>query len=319
MVSMKVSIIIPNYNGEALLGKNIPAIFKASQFFTKETHAAIEIIVIDDASTDASRERLQILQKGAPAEISFSVILNEENKGFAPTVNTGVKKASGDILVLLNTDVSPSENFLVPLLSHFSDEKVFAVGAMDKSIEHDTAVLRGRGIGSWKRGFLMHSAGELDKTNSLWVSCGSGAFRKTVWDILGGLDELYAPFYWEDIDISYRALKAGYRVMFARESIVTHEHEKGAIKSKYTQDAITSIAYRNQFIFVWKNADSTMIWFHIVWLPYHVLLAIKRSDKNFLNGLWSAIKLLPKIRKARSTAQKQFFSSDYAIIARYKA
>ena len=109
------------------------------------------------------------------------------------------------LYILFNTDVYPDKDFLTPLLSHFKDEKVFAVGCMDKSIEGKDVVLRGRGIGVWKRGFLVHEKGEIEKSDTLWVSGGSGAFRKSIWDKLGGLNELYNPFYWEDIDLSYRA------------------------------------------------------------------------------------------------------------------
>ena len=47
----------------------------------------------------------------------------------------------------------PEKDFLKPLMEHFNDESVFAVGCMDKSIENGKTVLRGRGIGKWKKGF----------------------------------------------------------------------------------------------------------------------------------------------------------------------
>ncbi len=133
-----------------------------------------------------------------------------------------------------------------------------------------------------------------------------------------GLDELFNPFYWEDIDISYRALKSGYTVLFEKQSTGVHEHELGAIKKKFTQDDIKKIAYRNQFIFVWKNADETMIWFHSVWLPYHFIKALVRGDKNFFIGFLNAVKLLRTIIKKRNHIQKQYIISDYDIIAKYK-
>lgn len=311
---MKVSIVIPNYNGESLLKKNLPVVIAAAEVYANKTKNEVEIIVIDDASTDASASIISNFQ--FPVS-NFKFIRSKKNLGFSSTVNKGVEEARGEIIVLLNTDVSPQENFLIPLLEHFDDQKVFAVGSMDKSIENGKEVLRGRGIGRWERGFMLHKAGSLDKANSLWASGGSSAFRRATWNMLGGLDELFNPFYWEDIDISYRALKSGYKVLFEKKSIVVHEHEKGAIQTKYTKAAVEKIAYRNQFIFVWKNADRIVLITHLLWLPYHCFKALLRGDMNFLSAFISAVSLLPKIMNLRKKNQQHFIYSDYAIIAHY--
>lgn len=305
--SMDISVVIPNYNGKELLAKNLPKVFAELKNFDSGKK---ELIVVDDASTDDSVSFLNALAK----EHDFKVLLNEKNLGFSPTVNKGVKVASGEIIVLLNTDIYPEKNFLEPLLSHFKDEKVFAVGCLDKSIEGEKTVLRGRGLGEWKKGFLVHKRGEVDKNNTLWVSGGSSAFRKAIWESLGGLNELFAPFYWEDIDISYRALKSGYKVIFEPKSIVIHEHEKGAIKGKYTPLQIKTIAYKNQFIFVWDNADSDLIFSHILWLPYHFIKALIRFDWPFFLGFFNAFLLIPKVLSFRHKAQKLFVKKDRKVI-----
>lgn len=315
---MKVSIVIPNYNGEKLLEKNIPSVVEAALFYNQQSKNEVEVIIVDDASQDASKNILEKLHNEYKNKLPFLYTLKDKNEGFAPTVNQGVKKANGEIVILLNSDVSPQKDFLLPLLSHFSEKSIFAVGAMDKSIEKGKEVLRGRGVGKWERGFLIHQAGKLDKNTTLWVGGGSGAFRKNMWEELEGMDELFAPFYWEDIDISYRALKTGLKIYFEKESIVTHMHEEGAIKSKFSQEVVKKIAYRNQFIFVWKNADDTMLWFHLAWLPYHLIKATLRFDKSFFSGFFAACKLLPKILQKRNNVQKKYIFSDYAIIAGYQ-
>lgn len=302
---MNLSVVIPNYNGQNLLKKNLPKVLEAV--------GDAEIIVIDDASIDKS---LGVLNS---FNTKIKVIKNEKNLGFASTIDRGVKAARGDIVILLNSDVIPEKNFLEPLVSHFKNEKVFAVGCMDKSIEGDKIVLRGRGIGEWKRGFLAHSRGEVDKMNTLWVNGGSGAFRKNIWDKLGGFNELYNPFYYEDIDLSYRALKSGYEIFFEPKSVVIHEHEKGAIKSTYSNFKIKTIAYRNQFIFVWKNiTDPSMKLTHLLWFPYHILSAILRGDTAFIKGVLSAFILLPKIIKYSNTEAKFFVLRDNQVLAPFK-
>jgi GT2 family glycosyltransferase len=311
---MNISIIIPNFNGEKILIKNLPNIIEVLEDYN---NGSIELIISDDNSSDKSLEILErIKEQHKDSKLKIKIVVSEINKGFSSNVNRGVEKASGDILVLLNTDVTPSKNFLEPLLRHFSDGKVFAVGCMDESVEGEKIIFRGRGIGEWKRGFLTHSAGNLDKKNTLWVSGGSGAFRKSIWDKLGGLDPLYDPFYWEDIDLSYRALKSDYRVLFEKESMVRHEHETGAIKTKYKENTIKRIAYRNQFIFVWKNADRGNLLLNIVWLPYHILKSVFSGETIFVNGFVDAFMKLPYIINSRNKSSKMFTLLDNEIISR---
>lgn len=310
---MYISIIIPNYNGEELLGKNLPKVLEAVEYYQKKSSAGIEIIVVDDGSTDSSESVISNFQ----FKISnLKFIKNEKNLGFAPTVNHGVKEAKGEIIILLNTDVAPNRDFLEPLLSNFKDEKMFAVGCMDKSIEKSKIVLRGRGIGHFQRGFLIHERGEVNKSDTLWVSGGSGAFRKTIWDKLGGFNELYAPFYWEDIDLSYRALKSGYKILFEPKSIVVHEHEKGIIKNTYSSFKVKTVSYRNQFIFMWSNiTDIDLRLKHIFWLPYHFLKALTKGDMAFFVGFTKALILFPRIKKIANPSQQMFVKSDKQTIS----
>lgn len=309
---MNVSIIIPNYNGEELLKKNLPKVIQAAEEYRD---VEVEIIVVDDGSTDASASVISNLQ----FQISnLKFIRNEKNLGFSSTVNRGVRDASGEIVILLNTDVAPEKDFIEPLVKHFVDDKVFAIGCLDKSIELGKVVERGRGIGKWEKGFLVHARGEVNKTNTLWVAGGSGAFRKDLWGKLGGFNELYNPFYYEDIDLSYRALKSGYKIYFESKSVVVHEHEKGSIKSYYSTFQIKTIAYRNQFIFVWHNAtDLDLQFFHIFWLPYHFLKALVSLDLAFFLGFLKAFLLLSKIIKSSFKAQRLFNKSDREVIKEF--
>lgn len=310
---MKISIVIPNYNGEKILEKNLSRVVRVLE----ESKEDIEIIISDDASTDTSVQILQSFIDHTKTKIPIQLVTSSRNKGFSSNVNKGVAAASGEVVVLLNTDVIPEKGFLQPLLTHFSDPSIFAVGCMDKSKEGDTVVLRGRGLGKWKKGFLIHSRGEVDMNNTLWVSGGSGAFKKSIWDKLGGLDTLYNPYYWEDIDISYRAVKSGYSIVFEPKSTVIHEHDTGSIKTQHSNDKISSRAYRNQFIFIWKNVtDTRLMTEHILWLPIHVVKAVARRDLPYLQGLWDAFLSLPAINKSKTQARKNFTRSDVEVLMR---
>ena len=317
---MNISMVIPNYNGEEIIKKNLPKVLDSVKEYKKGT---IEIIIPDDASKDNSLEVIEaFISSIKDKHIIGKTIRNTDRSkgGFSANVNRGADLATGEILILLNSDVIPKKGFLESLLNHFTDENVFGVGCMDESIENGKTVLRGRGIGKWHKGFLQHSAGKLDKTNTLWVSCGSAAFRKLLWDRLGGLQNMYNPFYWEDIDLSYRAQKAGYKVIFEKESVVTHEHSKGAILTNYRPDSVRIIAYCNQFFFVWFNVtDWNLIVSHLFWLPYHLLNAIKGRDKTFILGFWKAVVQFPQMLTVRANNKKLFKITDKEILQQFTA
>lgn len=311
---MYISVVVPNYNGRKILERNIP---KVVDILESYKNGKKEIIVTDDASKDDSVSFLKSLFPKITKSTSWKVLENTsgKNRGFSGNVNKGVSAASGDILILLNTDVAPHKDFLRPLLSHFADEKVFAVGCLDESIENNKVILRGRGIGDWKKGFLVHQAAPLNKENTLWASGGSSAFRKSMWNNLGGLEELYNPFYWEDIDLSYRAQKAGYKVLFEKNSRVVHAHEEGAIKKNYSPFRVQKTAMRNQFFFTWLNATDIVILInHILYLPYFLLRAIKSKDIAFLFGFFLALISLPKVLSERKKIQQLVKISDREVI-----
>lgn len=245
---MKFSIIIPNWNGEKLLKENLTAVLKSG---------AQQIIMIDNGSTDGSVAFLKKLQNQYS---QLKVIFNQSNLGFVKAVNQGVKIAEGEIVVLLNNDVSPEADFLKPLEKDFQDEKVFAVSLHEPQWSWAK--------GSWHNGFIEHESGQKTKTVhlSFWANGGSGAFRKSVWLELGGLDEIFAPFYWEDTDLSYRAWKRGYKILWEPQSIVHHQH-KGTIGSRFSPKYVDFISQRNQLLFIWKNLTNfRMLFQHKIFL-----------------------------------------------------
>lgn len=270
-----LSIVIPNWNGEVLLKKHLKTVLGVV--------GNAEMILVDDGSTDDS---VAYVKKTFP---EIRVIEKKKNEGFASTVNVGVKAAKGDIVFLLNTDVEPEKGFLEPLLKHFDDPTVFAVGCLEISHEEGKIVERGRGIAWWEKGFFVHKRGEVDQSTTAWVSGGSGAFRKSIWNTLGGMDELYNPFYWEDIDLSYRAVKSGYRLAFEAKSVVHHYHEQGKILTGFSQKKVQTIALRNQFLFIWKNiTDWRLQMDHANWTGVRLLQHMLRGNFSFVGGYLAA-------------------------------
>lgn len=314
---MKISVVIPNYNGARILQKNLPKVIEAV--------GDAEMIVVDDTSSDGS---IKLLKEKFPR---VTLIEKEKNQGFASTVNIGVQHASSEFVLLLNSDVVPEKDFLTPVLSYFKDEKVFAVGLLQKCPEDEKIVLRGRGIGKFERGFLIHARGPVsDKDTSevaewtprmvedfkktLWVSGGAGIFRKSIWEKLGGLCELYNPFYWEDIDISYRALKAEYKIFFEPKSVV-HHNQGVTIKGKYSSEYVKTIAYRNQFLFVWLNISYwKYLLEHIIHIPLHLLKALYSADFSFIKGFNLALFSIFRILSKRLIYTRLWKKADNEII-----
>jgi GT2 family glycosyltransferase len=228
---MKISVIIPNWNGRKLLEKNLPAVLA-----TKPD----EVIVVDDASPDESNE---FLKKNYP---EVKIVKHKKNLGFSAACNSGARDAKGEIIVIFNLDVVPEKDSLEKILPDFEDEKVFAVSFNEPQWSWARIL--------WKKGTVEHQPGpKIKKTHlSAWASGGSAGFRKSIWEKLGGFDNIYKPFYWEDIDLSYRAWKRGYQVLWEPKAVVHHKHE-AIIGKHYSKKYINFISERNRLLFIWKN------------------------------------------------------------------
>src|SRR3989344_831197 len=307
---MRINIIIPNYNGADLISKNLLKVVESL-----EDYPDSKIIIVDDGSDLPDYEKLREFINSLKNK-KIELIRKEKNSGFSSTVNKGTFSQDSDFLVFLNSDVVPEKDFLSRVVLDFEINKnLFGIGFLDKSKEGEKIVFRGRGEAFWKRGFLVHKKGDIDRPDTFWISGGSSIVRSGIFKELGGFDEIYDPFYWEDIDVSYRARKLGYEIMFEKESIVIHRHSEGAIRSYYSNQEIRKISYRNQFIFIWKNiADPKLLINHILWLPYHMFRNLLNPDLAFFQGFLLALLKLPVIISKRNKQKKLYKSTDLELI-----
>lgn len=304
---MKIDFIVPNYNSSHLLEKNLDTMLAALGDRGR-------IIIVDDGSKDESKELIKQLAGKYP-DSKVLLVMHQKNKGYGSAVNTGVSHSDAELVGLLNTDVSPRKNFLEFVLPHFEKETMFAVGCMDESIEGESTVLRGRGAGRFEKGMLLHSKLDENGTYTFWVSGGSGIYRRDLFNKFKGMDTIYNPFYWEDIDLSYRAQRAGYEVLFEKRAIVEHRHAEGSIKKNFASSRVTTISYRNQFIFIWKNiTDWDLLLFHYLYLPYNLYGAVRRKDTAFFKGFFLALGRIPAILSKRRLQKKLNVFSDREVI-----
>lgn len=248
---MEASLVLTCWNGRKLLEKNFPLVLKAVR---NSKNRIKEILVVDDGSTDNSGQFARQFQ-GSNSEFEIKVITHDKNFGYARTCNTGVKEAKSELVVILNLDVIPSENFLEAALPHFEDEKTFAVSFNEEKF--------GPGKLIWKNGFLEIISTSVPKKTSLtdWPSGGSSVFSKKIWEELGGMDELFLPFYFEDIDLGIRARKNGYKCLWEPMAKVNHQHEATINAENFDLNFINSIKQRNHLLLTWKHIDNLNLFF----------------------------------------------------------
>ncbi len=183
----------------------------------------------------------------------------------------------------------PKKDFLKPLLKHFDDKHVFSVGSREIEVKAGKEVVSGRTEGKFSRGFLIHwRPKDQESQNTLWTFGGSMAVDREKYLEIGGMDELYAPAYWEDIDLCWRAKEKGWHIVFEKESVVYHNHETTNV-SVFGKREMERIAYRNQFLFMWKNIRGVELVKHFFWLPYHLTVTTYKTKGLFLSAFGQAV------------------------------
>lgn len=311
-MKLTASLVIPSYNARSQLATHLPAVMAAAGHFNHQTGSRVEVIVVDDASSDNTADWIKDTYP------MISVIRNDRNERFGISCNRGVAAAKGDVIVLLNNDVEPEKDFLVPLIRNFSDPVVFAVGCRERNWENGKEVIGGAGVSAFRRGLMLHwrPLPGVNTPRITWVSGGSAAFRRKAWIELGGFDRLFRPAYEEDRDLCWQALKAGYKVIFEEKAVVTHRHETTNV-AVFGKERIALYSLKNQLLFIWKNLSSPrLLLLHMVWLPYHLVLSTYRTRGIFFLAFLAALWQFPEAMKARFQAGQHWRKSDEAILGR---
>jgi GT2 family glycosyltransferase len=311
-----VSLIILNWNGKELLAESLPAIQRA----TEKVKNPVEVIVVDNGSTDGS---IEFVRTNYPA---FKTVRLQENLGFSEGNNRGAAEAEGQLLVFLNNDMIVDEDFLYPLLSPFDeDPTVFAVASQivfsdPQKVREET----GKTYAFWDRGmvrFLHQPIAQRDLNSALipvfWAGGGSAAFDREKFFQLQGFRHIYHPAYVEDADLSYRAWKRGWKVLLAPSSRVYHKH-RATSRRLFSEDELEILIQRNRLLFHWSNLTSPrLLAEHMLTLPFRAVRG-KTSEAAILRkAVRQAFRKWYQARRlARMDRFTQVFSDEELLVRR---
>lgn len=295
---MKLSIIIVNYNVEFFLENCLNSVFKALKTLDAE------VIVVDNSSVDGSVEMVQ--QKFPKAKL----IANQENLGFSKANNQAIRIAKGELILLLNPDTVVEENTF-KVCCDFFDKTANAGGLGIKMVDG-----KGNFLPESKRGlptpsvafykifglsvlfpkserFSKYHLGHLSKNENHEIEILSGAFmmiRKDILDKIGLLDENFF-MYGEDIDLSYRIIKAGYKNYYLSDTSIIHYKGESTKKSSINY---VFVFYRAMAIFAKKHFSSknANIFSYLINLAIYLragLAVLTRTVKHILLPILDSI------------------------------
>lgn len=250
--STSVSIIIPVHNHAAYTERCLDQLIK-----TVPANLAVEVIVVDDASTDSTAE---VITEFARRDPRVTYVRNAANCGFVHSCNDGAKHAHGQMLVFLNNDTLPRPGWLTALLDTFLDHpEAGAVGAKlvypDGTLQEAGGVIFSDGSGcNVGRGAKNPNAALYNYTRQ--VDYCSGAVLATpavlFWDV-GGFDTRFCPAYYEDTDYCFSVRARGRPVYYQPRSVVVHF--EGVTSGTDTSTGIKSyqVVNRKKFVKKWRK------------------------------------------------------------------
>jgi len=252
-----VSIIIVQYNKGWMTRRAIDS-------FRRHYRGDHEIILVDNASTDAaSRELLR-------ASESFKVLANEQNLGFSVANNQGAGAASGEVLLLLNNDTITNMDFVSPILEQFHNCQDVGIIGPRVNNEDGSLQLSCGTLPSLTREAIDKIVYRFVDTHNLlarryverkfrklqfveWVTGAALFIRRGLFARLGGFDEEMFMFF-EDKDLCARALQQSAKILYFPDVAVTHV--RGATSAAQRSDSIRSAYQRSQLRYYNKHRTS---------------------------------------------------------------
>ena len=204
MDKIAISIIIPTYNGEKRIGKCLASL--AAQIGDHDA----EIIVVDDGSTDKTAEVAQSFERVR--------LITQENSGPAAARNRGAREAGGELVFFTDDDCEPAPNWLEEMRKPFADPAVVGVKGAYRTRQRPI-IARFVQAEYEDRYRFMAQFRDID-----FVDTYSAGFRRSNFLEMGGYDTEFPVACAEDIELSYRMSARNWKMRFAPDAIVYHQH-----------------------------------------------------------------------------------------------
>jgi GT2 family glycosyltransferase/glycosyltransferase involved in cell wall biosynthesis len=276
-----ISVVIPSRDGRELLETMLPTLVPQIE------HG--EIIVVDNGSTDGSADWLA---REYPAAVR--VIRTQVPLSFARAVNLGIEKSAFQRTLLLNNDMIVRQGFIRALESAF--ESVPDLFCATAQIFFPAGVRREEtGKATWRRetptDFPVRCDDPVPGEDLTWVLYGSGGcslYDTAKLRALGGAGEVFDPAYVEDLDLGYRAWKAGWPSVFCAAAQVEHRH-RATTSRFYTSGELDAFLERNYLRFLIHAIGDAPL-FRRLWLK-----AIRRLQLKAMNGSAPALEALRRV------------------------
>jgi GT2 family glycosyltransferase len=305
-MSARVDIIIPTYNGYQHLDHCLKAL-------DTQTHRHVRVIVVDDASTDGTAERLRADRP------NVDLLVLPRNSGLVTAVNAGLAVSNSEYVALLNNDTETEPGWLAALVDAL-DRHPNAAAVASKMLlfdrrdtfhaAGDTYARSGR---PGNRGVWRRDAGQFQCEEAVFGACaGAALYRRSALDDVASIDgAILDPsffMYCEDVDLNWRLRLRGYSIIYTPAAVVYHHLSAtggGSLASYYVA--------RNTLNVILKDLPGAILWRNLpaivadqsrdVWrtLPHLREPAARAHLRGMLAALLSAPRMLVKRRTIQRT------------------
>jgi GT2 family glycosyltransferase len=308
-VPPRVTVVIPNWNGERFLGLCLGSL-------REQSFRDFETIMVDNGSVDGSRG---FVEEHFP---EVKVVLLGENRGIAAAFNAGIEASGTEYVVLLNNDTELDPGWLEALVRAAEDRPESGLFASRLVDFYDRSVLDGAGDAMrlsglpYRLGHGERDRGRFDKPGYVFGACAAAAlYRREMLDEVGLFDEDFGS-YCEDGDLSFRAQLAGYRCFYVPGAVVYHMGS--ASTGGKRSPTATRLGSRNSFSLLVKNLPLSVVphilpFFLAGQLARTITAAATGSLRAHLEGLAGAWRHLPLMLRKRAEIQKRKRLSDAEI------
>lgn len=292
MEKIKLTIIIPNYNGLRFLKDCIKSL-------ENQTYKEYKLLVVDNDSTDGSREWLR--------EKNIETLFLDKNYGFAGGCNRGLEIVNTPYVILLNNDTIVFSDYVENLLKAIDGEKnIFSVSAlMINAYEKNLVDDAGDGLNLFGFAYQI-GVGEnikyYNRKKEVFSACaGAAIYNMKILREIGFFDELHFA-YLEDIDLGFRARLHSYKNLYEPSAKVYHLGSATS-GSKYNSFKV-KLAARNNIYLHYKNQSNLMLFINALPLTFGVFIKLiffyrKSFVKDYIAGLKEAFKNLHNLKRQK--------------------